>query len=160
MKGLRIVAHVLMAVVLAGLLIGCRVTNNEVIMRDVPEAIKEQMMQDRDEGGAFVYRPEDHDIDGYYLLFSQGLGENPGPIGPVPQLDVIMDKYRYNSQTKTLTVTIHQYTYEHGKVPSAVRRRDATSSDMWYIILRFKGRPIENVEIVTSEGVEIPVLTK
>jgi len=31
---------------------------------------------------------------------------------------------------------------------------------MWYIILRFKGRPIENVEIVTSEGVEIPVLTK
>ena len=40
----------------------------------------------------------------YYLLFSQGLGANPDSIAPVPQLDVIMDKYRYNSQTKTLIV--------------------------------------------------------
>ena len=151
---------VLLVIIVAWLPVGCRVTNNEVIMWDVPEAIKEQMMRDRDEGGAFVYRPEDHDIDAYYLLFSQGLGANPDSIAPVPQLDVIMDKYRYDSQTKTLTVTIHQYTYEHGRVPSMVRRRDVSSSNMWYIILRFKGRPIENVEIVTSEGVEIPVLKK
>ena len=150
----------LLVIIVAWLTVGCRVTNNEVIMRDVPEVIKEQMMRDRDEGGSFVYRPEDHDIDTYYLLFSQGLGANPDSIAPVPQLDVIMDKYRYDSQTKTLTVTIHQYTYEHGRVPSMVRRRDVSSSNMWYIILRFKGRPIENVEIVTSEGVEVPVLTK
>ena len=119
------------------------------------------MKQDRDEGGAFVYRPEDHDIDGYYLMFSQGLGANPGPIGPVPQLDVVMDQYKYNSQTKTLTVTIHQYTYEHGKVPATpLRRPNVTSAHRWYIIMKFKGRPIDNFKLVTSEDLSIPVITK
>ena len=54
MRKLRLATCLSVLIVAVVLVTACSVTNKEFNIADVPEAIKEQMKQDRDEGGAFV----------------------------------------------------------------------------------------------------------
>ena len=158
MRSLRLLSCLLVLVMASVLLAGCSIKNEELIITAVPEVLKEQMTLDRDAGGAFVYRPEDHDIDAYYLMFSPGIGDDPDAMAPVPFISVMLRGYKYDRQTKTLTVTVHQYTQQIAQ-PGGIILRNVPSGQSWNLILKFTG-PMENFRVITSEGVEIPVLVR
>jgi len=102
-------------------------------------------------GRAYVFSPEDHDIDAYYLLYSPGLGPNPGPTGPIgPAVRLL--KLTYDNENRVATITIQRYIPQTGSTV----HREGNHSESWYLVVRLRGL-MESFRVMTDEGEEIPV---
>lgn len=154
MRKWRSLSCLFLLILVATLTTGCRVQYEALTIHHVPPVIWEQMVAAQKQGGAFVFRPDDHEIDSYYLLFSPGEGPNPGPTGPIGPA-VRLQRYAYDAQTKTITVTINHYIPQTG----SSQQIEGNHSESWYLVLRFTGQ-MKNFRVITSEGLEIPVVTK